>query len=153
MAENNEPTQDTETSEPEVKERTFTQDELNKIISERTAKYRKDKDELRESLEKLRTKFDKVSAAYGELSGSVERARVVDSVAKSVGLDRAIVESLSGETEEELTEAAKRIADAIKPAEDEADPKKMYVPNLGYAPSTSTEAKSSDPLGDLVRSM
>lgn len=148
MAENNEATQE----QPEKKERTFTQDELNKIISERTAKYRKDKDELRESLEKLRAEFDKVSAAYGELSGTVERSKVVDSVAKAVGLDRAIVESLSGETEEELTEAAKRIAEAIKPpAKDEGS--KMYVPNLGYAPSKSTEEKSSDPLGDLVRSM
>ena len=46
----------------------------------------------------------------GDLKAASARAKLVDSVAKATGLDRAIVATLSGADEESLTEQAEAIA-------------------------------------------
>ena len=51
----------------------------------------------------------------GDLKAASARAKLVDSVAKATGLDRAIVATLSGADEESLTEQAEAIAAIAKP--------------------------------------
>ena len=51
----------------------------------------------------------------GDLKAASARAKLVDSVAKAPGLDRAIVATLSGADEESLTEQAEAIAAIAKP--------------------------------------
>ena len=51
----------------------------------------------------------------GDLKAATARAKLVDSVAKATGLDRAIVATLSGADEESLTEQAEAIAAIAKP--------------------------------------
>ena len=51
----------------------------------------------------------------GDLKAASARAALVDSVAKATGLDRAIVATLSGADEDELTEQAQAIAAIAKP--------------------------------------
>lgn len=51
----------------------------------------------------------------GDLKAASARAKLVDSVAKETGLDRAIVATLSGADEESLTEQAEAIAAIAKP--------------------------------------
>ena len=51
----------------------------------------------------------------GDLKAASARAKLVDSVAKATGLDRAIVATLSGVDEESLTEQAEAIAAIAKP--------------------------------------
>lgn len=50
-----------------------------------------------------------------DLKAASARAKLVDSVAKATGLDRAIVATLSGADEESLTEQAEAIAAIVKP--------------------------------------
>lgn len=51
----------------------------------------------------------------GDLKAASARAKLVDSVAKATGLDRAIVATLSGADEESLTEQAEAIAAIARP--------------------------------------
>lgn len=51
----------------------------------------------------------------GDLKAASARAKLVDSVAKATGLDRAIVATLSAADEESLTEQAEAIAAIAKP--------------------------------------
>ena len=53
----------------------------------------------------------------GDLKAASARAALVDSVAKATGLDRAIVATLSGADEDELTEQAEAIAAIAKATE------------------------------------
>ena len=59
----------------------------------------------------------------GDLKAASARAKLVDSVAKATGLDRAIVATLSGADEESLTEQAEAIAAIAKPRVPEAGQK------------------------------
>lgn len=141
------------TAEP--KEKTFTQEQLDEIISKRTAKYRKNAAEMNAKIEQLQAELDKVSGNYTKLVQDAEHNDMVERIAEEVGIDKNIVSTLKATDEEELRTSAKAIAELVSSATENVanDAKAMYVPNLGYVPDNLQEKGASDPLGDLVRNI
>lgn len=154
-----------EGTEPTTNEgaQTLTQEQIDNLINGRVAKYVSKVHELQSELDKLQGKYDKLDGEHNALTARVERERIVEEVSKETGVSRSIVETLSGDTKEALTVAAKAIADMVASAsaassdegknEQNTSSQAMYVPNLGYAPSKQESNANPDPVGQMLRGM
>lgn len=112
-------------------EKTFTQEEMNKIVKERVARERekysdydslKDKankfDEIEEAnkseLEKMTEKNNSLQSQLDKLTAQSELRKAQDKVATDTGLPISVVKTLSGSNVEELTNSAQAILDFSK---------------------------------------
>ena len=155
----------TEGAEPTANDgaQTLTQEQIDNLINGRVAKYVSKVHELQKELDKLQGRYDKLDGEHNALTARVERERIVEEVAKETGVSRSIVETLSGDSKEALTVAAKAIADMVASAsaassdegknEPNTSSQAMYVPNLGYAPSKQESNANPDPVGQMLRGM
>lgn len=116
-------TQNTITTEEVVEGKTFTQDELNRIVSERLKRAKLDTaemDELRKKAAELdeikaanQTELEKTQKAYADASAELERMKAEaarNALLAKVSADTSVPAALlKGETEEELTASAEAL--------------------------------------------
>lgn len=96
-------------------ERTYTKDEVNKIVAERLKRERSKYegyvkgDEATEAL----TRAEKAEAELQAMKAERERAQAVSKAAADSGIPAEVVAMLAGKDGEELAEQAKRIAELL----------------------------------------
>ena len=134
--------------------------EFSRALSKRTAEIRakySDYDELKakaakldeieeaqkSELDKLREQAQKAERERDELKAARERDQLVGDIAKETGLDRSVVEMLSGDGDqlrEHAQALAKTIGETRKKQEDKsglppANPLPAYIPDADMSPS------------------
>jgi len=96
-------------------ERTYTKDEVNKIVADRLKRERSKYegyvkgDEATEAL----TRAEKAEAELQAMKAERERAQAVSKAAQDSGIPAEVVAMLAGKDGEELAEQAKRIAELL----------------------------------------
>ncbi|ASU81412.1 hypothetical protein CDO52_00215 [Nocardiopsis gilva YIM 90087] len=148
---NNVPAHDLGEGAPSTSTPTFTQDDVDRIVSERLARERAkyaDYDDLKSAA----TEAANVQREYEELSGKtaqVEQQLRVERAARRYGLDDDLLPFLSGQSDEEVEERAKTLATKLTAAPPPTPISPRPDPSQGQG---ADHALNGDPLLDSLKS-
>ena len=108
-------------------EKTFTQEQLNKLVGEARTKERKKLNDVKSELAELKTQLQELTQYKEQASPQLEKLKTLEKneetrqmqkkVANEMGVDRSIVETLAGKTEEELKANVAKIKKQLAPKE------------------------------------
>lgn len=111
----------------ETQEKTFTQEQLNKLVGEARTKERKKLNDVKSELADLKTQLQELTQYKEQASPQLEKLKTLEKneetrqmqkkVANEMGVDRSIVETLAGKTEEELKANVEKIKKQLAPKE------------------------------------
>lgn len=111
----------------EVQDKTFTQEQLNKLVGEARTKERKKLNDVKNELAELKTQLQELTQYKEQASPQLEKLKTLEKneetrqmqkkVANEMGVDRSIVETLAGKTEEELKANVEKIKKQLAPKE------------------------------------
>ena len=111
----------------ETQEKTFTQEQLNKLVGEARTKERKKLNDVKSELADLKTQLQELTQYKEQASPQLEKLKTLEKneetrqmqkkVANEMGVDRSIVETLAGRTEEELKANVEKIKKQLAPKE------------------------------------
>jgi hypothetical protein len=111
----------------EVQDKTFTQEQLNKLVGEARTKERKKLNDVKSELAELKTQLQELTQYKEQASPQLEKLKTLEKneetrqmqkkVANEMGVDRSIVETLAGKTEEELKANVEKIKKQLAPKE------------------------------------
>lgn len=111
----------------EVQDKTFTQEQLNKLVGEARTKERKKLNDVKSELAELKTQLQELTQYKEQASPQLEKLKTLEKneetrqmqkkVANEMGVDRSIVETLAGKTEDELKANVEKIKKQLAPKE------------------------------------
>jgi hypothetical protein len=111
----------------DVQDKTFTQEQLNKLVGEARTKERKKLNDVKSELAELKTQLQELTQYKEQASPQLEKLKTLEKneetrqmqkkVANEMGVDRSIVETLAGKTEEELKANVEKIKKQLAPKE------------------------------------
>lgn len=111
----------------ETQEKTFTQEQLNKLVGEARTKERKKLNDVKSELADVKTQLQELTKYKEQASPQLEKLKTLEKneetrqmqkkVANEMGVDRSIVETLAGKTEEELKANVEKIKKQLAPKE------------------------------------
>lgn len=145
----------TETQGAAQGERTFTQEEVNRLIGERVnkvnakyadypdlkakaAKYDELQEASKSETEKLMDRVNRAESERDEMRAAIARRDLLDKVSKETGVPSNL---LKGDTEEELVSSARQIAEFAKASE----------PGIPKDKGGAASQKNADDGGDWLR--